>query len=45
MLAQKNEQAKEQPLYYLNHILVDYEIKYIYIKNVYLVVIVLAKEI
>lgn len=31
MLAQKNDQAKEQAIYYLNRTLVDYELCYAYI--------------
>lgn len=33
MLAQKNDQAKEQAIYYLNHTLVDYELHYVYIER------------
>ena len=33
MLAQKNDQANEQAIYYLNHTHIDYELRYVYIEN------------
>lgn len=45
MLAQKNEQAKDQGIYYLSHTLVDYDIRYIYIEKAFLVVVFLDKKI
>lgn len=44
MLVQKNNQGKEQAIYYLNHTLVDYKIWYIYMEYLCLYIIFMAKK-
>lgn len=44
MLAQKNQQAKEQAIYYLSRTLIDYEIRYIYMEKVYLTMVFTTKK-
>ena len=44
MLAQKNQQAKEQAAYYLSRTLIDYELRYIYMEKVCLIVVFVAKK-
>ena len=44
MLAQKNEYNKEQVVYYLSQTLVDYELKYVYMKKLCLAIIFAAKK-
>jgi len=44
MLAQKNENNKEHATYYLSQILVGYEIKYVYLENLCLVMVFVTKK-
>jgi len=44
MLAQKNEHNKDKDIYYLILTLVSYEIKYMYMEKLYLVVFLTTKK-
>ena len=44
MLSQKNESNKEQAIYYLSQALVGYEIKYVYLEKLCLVVVFVTKK-
>lgn len=44
MLAHKNDQAKDQAIYYLSYTLIDYELRYVYIKKVWLALVFTAKK-
>lgn len=44
MLVQMNENNKEQDIYYLSQTLVGYEIKYVYLEKLCLVVVIATKK-